>query len=176
MARAIQRVRRTPSVSVRRQASWGDIDIQSVGIGGAAKALLGSLNAAALALRPFTIVRVHLEIQWGTDQLIASESPIGALGWLVVSEQAVSAGAGSIPAPITQSDAPWFVWQALQESFMFITGTGTNAGTSSAMHYTVDSKAMRKVGVNENVAVIGENTSAVGAIISVTGRFLLKLH
>ena len=95
---------------------------------------------------------------------------------IIVSEQARAAGAGSVPNVVNDADAPWFVWQGLIDSFQFATGTGFNGGDAAGKHYTVDSKAMRKVGVNEDMVLMVANVIAGdGALISVQGRFLMKL-
>ena len=179
MARAFSRARRAPLVvAPKRSSVWIGTDVQSAAIGGASIALLASLNAAALALRPFTIVRSHYEIVWQSDQVVASESPQGAVGQIVVSDQAVASGAGAIPDPLGNVDASWYLWQALIDTFVFVTGTGWAGGAAAASRYSVDSKAMRKVGINDDIALVAENSTgaAIGAIISVTGRFLVKLH
>ena len=49
--------------------------------------------------------------------------------------------------------------------------------TPAAQQYMIDSKAMRKVGNNKNVAMVVSNADAgSGSLIAVEGRMLLKLH
>jgi len=136
--------------------------------------LLATLNAAALALRPFTIIRTRLAVMWRTDQVTAVEDPYGALGMQVVSDSAAAAGIASVPTPITETNADFFVYQSLVSSILF---GSTVAFTSPAgTVYNVDSKAMRKVGTDEDVAFTAENSSALdGGAIVVTGRMLVKL-
>ena len=52
-----------------------------------------------------TIVRTRGMFSVGSDQGLAAEFPFGAFGIAVVSNDAASAGAGSIPSPYT--DAFW---------------------------------------------------------------------
>ena len=40
----------------------------------------------------------------------------------------------------------------------------------------VDSKAMRKVGLDDDLAIVVQQRVAIGAIIAMEGRFLVKLH
>ena len=52
-------------------------------------------------------------IMVGSDQVAVVEQQIGALGFIVVSDLAIAAGAASIPSPgFNGSDDGWFVWQA----------------------------------------------------------------
>jgi len=158
-----------------RQAVWLGIDIDPVTIAAGATVLVATLNAAALALRPFTVVRTRAMINWGSDQAAASEAPLGALGLIVVSDQAAAAGSGSVPSPVGNTDAPFFVWEPLISTFLF--GDLTGFIEPSGYNLVVDSKAMRKVGVNEDVAIqVGNTSSAEGAIAVMIGRMLVKLH
>ncbi len=158
-----------------RQMVWFGFDIDAVTVPFNTAVLVGVFDAAALALRPLTIVRSRLEVLWGSDQTAASEQPHGALGAMIVSDQASAAGAGSIPDPITNSDAPWFVYEPLIVRFEQLTAAGFES--DAGFHVKVDSKAMRKVGNNEDIAIVAVNSDAAhGAVISITGRFLVKLH
>ena len=175
MARAFSRARRGPLVVSQKRASvWAFVDVDSIVVGANSKVLVASLNAAALALRPFTIVRTHLTVFWESDQVAAAERPLGAFGMIVVTDQARAAGAGSVPHPVNEADASWFAWQGLISSLAFASGTGFVEPSGSS--YSVDSKAMRKVGINEDMVLMAGNVSAAGgAILSIQGRFLLKM-
>ncbi len=73
--------------------------------------LIGQLNAAALLLRPFTIVRTRVQILFISDQTVASEFPAGALGFITVKQPASAIGITAMPTPLTESQADWFVYQ-----------------------------------------------------------------
>jgi len=167
--------RRTNLVRAKsdRQVIWIGLSL-SFNLAGDAASLMGSLNAAALLLRPFTIVRVRALLSVGSDQTAASENPAGAVGMLVVSDEARIAGASAIPDPVLDSGSPWFVWQPFNSSFVF--GDATGFIESANSQYMIDSKAMRKVGTNEDVAIMAEEVNNVGATVQLTGRMLLKLH
>jgi len=169
--------RRTNLVRAKsdRQMVWVGLDLDEVAVGANTAVLASTLNAAALALRPFTIVRTRYEILWISDQLAATEQPHGAYGQIVVSEEAAAAGAASVPDPIGQSDAAWFVFEPLIVRLSFGNNTGFSA--NAGFHQRVDSKAMRKVGNNDQViSVVTNSDTAAGAQLSVTGRLLVKLH
>ena len=93
---------------------------------------------------------------------------------IVVSDEAVAAGAASIPSPISDASSPWFVWQPLESSVVVASGVGFQE--PSGRNYEVDSKAMRKVGQGEDIALMVQEDNTFGAIVSVTGRMLFKLH
>jgi len=157
-----------------RQNTWIGIDLAPTNIGGGATTLLGSLNAAGLLLRPFTIVRTRIFVLVFSDQEVAPETSEGSLGAIVVSDQALAAGAASIPSPTSQADAPFFVWEPFVNFLRFGDDTGIQEPAGTRLN--VDSKAMRKVGVNEDIAFQTENASGQGYTITLQGRMLVKLH
>ena len=169
MARRTHLVRSAPRTSI-----WIGAGISAVTTTAMAT-LIASLNAAALALRPFTIVRTRMKIHYVSDQNAASEATQAAFGIQVVTEVAATAGAGSVPTPITEPDADYFVYEPLFSDFDFIDATGfqQNANTNTT---TVDSKAMRKVDVDDDVVFTLEQRNVLGTIISLEGRMLIKLH
>ena len=169
MARRNQRfVRPAPRTMI-----WIGAGLTRTAVAASSAVLLGVLNAAALALAPFTIMRSRLTLHYETDQTAATERPQGAFGIVVVKEQATTAGIASLPTPVTEPNAEWFVYQGMIAPFIFGDATGFSpVGTQ----YEIDSKAARKVGVNEQIAVIAENRVAVGSDVTMEGRFLLKLH
>ena len=158
-----------------RSSVWIGLSLAETSVAaGPNNQLLATLNAAALALRPFTIVRTRFQVNYESDQAAVSEFPTGALGFIVANDQAVAAGGGSIPGPVTNSDAPFFVWEGLHGPFTFLDSTGFQQGGTDQR--SVDSKAMRKVGNNEDMVIMMGQLSAVGALIAIQGRMLVKLH
>ena len=69
---ARRRVTRTPGKMI-----WLFIGYPTdkVTIAAGSATLLATLNAAALALRPFTVMRTRLRLWIGSDQTVASEEP-----------------------------------------------------------------------------------------------------
>ncbi len=170
-------VRRAPlRQGQRRKSLWLGLDLASTVVAGNSKVLLLTLNAAGLLLRPFTVVRTRLLLHVESDQVAANEKTRGAMGIMVVSDEAAAAGVGSIPGPGTEFSAPWFVWEPYSTSFLF--GTGVGFENSVGRFITVDSKSMRKVGANEDVVVVATNaeTAANGILMTIFGRMLVKLH
>ena len=163
--------------SAPRVSTWFEVrPVNSLtAIANGASVLIGTLNAAALALRPFTIVRTRLLLYWESDQVAVTEVPIGSFGMIVVKQTATTAGIASIPTPQTEPNADFFVYETLVSEFTRIDGSGFSEG-SQGLKTVVDSKSMRKVGLEDDLAVIFQNISTVGANAFVGGRFLVKLH
>ncbi len=135
-----------------------------------------SLTALELAKRPFTIIRTHLRIHIASDQLIADELQVAALGMCVVSDQALAIGVTAVPTPITDNNSDlWFLHQFLVGDFTLATAIGFDA--SGGHDSMVDSKAMRRVNDDEDVLLAVEVSAASnGAFISTMGRLLIKEH
>jgi len=153
---------------------WFGFSVAATALGGNAKTLLSSFSAAALLTRPFTIIRTRGVIHVESDQTIASEKTVGAVGAVVVEEEASAAGIASLPGPISELDAPFIMYEPFVNSFLFLDATGlqTPAGT----YWSFDSKAMRKVGISQDEVVVAELNVGAGAIITIMGRQLIKLH
>ena len=170
MARGRRFVRGAP-----RSMQWFGSGITSTVLASSAT-LLGSLNAAALAARSFTIVRTRLAVTFGSDQLAASEGSNGVFSMQVVSEAASAAGIASVPTPLTETDADYFVYKPVQFDMLVSTAVGFEEHRGDGSYHQIDSKAMRKVGSDDDVVLVLQQRVATGAIISVEGRFLVKLH
>ena len=158
----------------RRQSLWFLFQLTATTVASGGKTLLVSLSASALALRPFTIVRTRARVMYQSDQLAATENPQASMGVVVVSDQAVAAGGASIPGPITNPDAPWLVYEGLHSPTIFLSAIGLVE--PAGLVFELDSKAMRKVGNNEDIAVMIEQGATFGGIIAIQGRMLVKLH
>ena len=174
MSNAVRRRSNLVRVKSDRQFVWLGLDLPPTSLAGSTVTLVAALLAAGLALRPFTIVRTRLEVHYRSDQVVATEQTRGALGIIVVSDQAVAQGAASIPAPVTNSDAPFFVYEPFINRFEVLTSAGFHP--DAGLHQTEDSKAMRKVGNNEDIAFMITNAASTGAVGTIVGRLLVKLH
>ena len=156
---------------------WVGAGTGSDTIVGGATALISVLNAAGLALRPFTILRTRLLVTYMSDQIATSETPFGAYGEIVVEDNASVIGVTAVPDSSSISgdaDADWHVWQACHHSTKSLTSVGVTWGGGS--QYIVDSKAMRKVGPNQDLISVFAQENAVGADLNVQGRILIQLH
>jgi len=141
--------------------------------------LIGSLSAGAQLLRPFTILRSRLLISYESDQLAASERSFGTYGEIVVTDRAVSVGTTAIPDPSATDgnpEADWFLFQTCYSSFRFATSAAFNSGDGASHQYVVDSKAMRKVGPDDDIVSKFSEVGGFGAVLGTFGRRLIQLH
>ena len=155
---------------------WIGAGVANAAIAGSATVLYSTLNAAALALRPFTILRTRLIISVTSDQITASEFVQGTFTKQVVTEAAAAAGVGSVPSGITEPDADYFVYMGFMAEFILSSAVGLFDNTGEGRNWVVDSKAMRKVGIDDQVVTIIENRVATGLLLAVEGRTLIQLH
>ena len=165
------------SRGVRRQTRWLDLPATSVSLAGASTAaLILSLTAEELALRPFTIVRVRLSWFIKTDQFVASETQQAAVGMAVVSSQSEAIGATAVPTPFTDlSSDLWLMHDIISNQNVF--GTGVGFDQIGGVEHLVDSKAMRKVEDGQDVVVVLETSSLSAGVNTITaGRVLIKMH
>ena len=141
--------------------------------------LTNSLNAAGLALRPFTVIRSIVYWSIRSDQFATSENFAAAIGLAVVSDQAAAIGVTAIPTPFTDLGSDlWLLHAILDGHFLDATTVGFDSiGVSPAGGQLVDSRAMRKVNGDQDVIFAVENDSTgQGSIVYSAGRILIKLH
>ncbi len=165
----------TRSGVARRESLWLSIDPTSSTIAANGVVLIAVLNAAALALRPFTVVRTRGVFNTVTDQNAASEVYHGSLAMAVVSEQAAAIGVTAVPTPGTDRDSDlFFLYEEQMGEFTLGDATGF---IEEHLTKEFDSKAMRKVNNDQQVAIVAESeTGGNGIIMRVAGRMLIKLH
>jgi len=180
VARGRGLARRAP-IAVRsrpRESIWlnGVTTRTSLGSGGAA--LVASLDATALASRPFTVIRTRGVIHAVSDQLIATEPYQVFFGLAVVSEQASAIGITAVPTPATESGSALFlVFESLISEFVFVTGAGFDS--AGGVTRVVDSKAMRRVEEGQDLVMIAEVApvaTSEGLRFTQFMRVLIKLH
>ena len=159
----------------RRDTLWGSTPAAITTLAAASTAtLVASLSAAALALRPFTIVRIRGYWFVDSDQSAASEDYGAAIGCCVVSDQSVAIGVTAVPTPETDRGSDlWMLHETMYGSFQF----GTAVGFETLSGNAVDSKAMRKVEEGQDFILVVETPATVSsARIQTADRFLVKLH
>ena len=130
-----------------------------VSIGTASKVLLASTAGFGLGTAG-TIVRTRGWLSIRPTVENTSISLDGAFGIAVVSGTAVALGITAIPGPFTDDDwSGWLVHQYWGYRFLVSTAVGTEL---PALNFEIDSKAMRKVGGDEGIVLVGE--SRVGGV------------
>ncbi len=154
---------------------WFDWSLAQASIPtGSVATLLGTLNAAALLLRPFTILRTRTVLQIGSDQFASTENNNGVWTCQVVTDSATAAGIASVPTPLDEASADYFIYQAFQ--FDVAVGDTTGFLWNRQKEYVIDSKAMRKVLFDDDVAIVVDARNAAGFNVGMEGRMLVKLH
>ncbi len=141
--------------------------------------ILTSLNAAALALRPFTVVRVRGVLRMRSDQVALQETQDVAYGCAVVSDQAVGVGVTAVPTPATDDGSDlWYVYQRiLNDLVRDVAGAGAGPLRPIGQFIEFDSRAMRKVEDGQDMIEVAETSSvSSGASIQSYARFLIKMH
>ncbi len=93
-----------------------------------------------------------------------------------MTDTAAALGVTAVPNPSVISgdpEADWFVMQQLQGGLRVVTAVGV---FESSVRYIVDSKAMRKVGPDDNVVAMVSSDTGDGAVLTAHGRQLIQLH
>ena len=153
--------RRTPARGAFRSArpgtDWARL-VQAVPIsiaGASQKVLLASVALSNQGIAE-TVRRLILDYLVQSDQVATTELQSGALGFIVINDLAVAAGAASIPGPITDAnDDGWFLWQSYQQ--IGRVGTGSAGGNFTSFQRHAESKAMRRVEEGFSIAFMLES-------------------
>ncbi len=162
--------------SPRRQMVWLGSDFTVQTIVGTTPLLLTTLNAAALALRPFTIVRTRMFVQYRSDQSSADEANQAVFSEQVVTEPAAATSIAGVPTPLQETDSDFHVYVPMAFDFKFGTNVGFQEHQGLCAGFVVDSKSMRKVGNDDDVVQVVEQAVTNGGLIAAVGRTLIKLH
>ncbi len=162
----------------RRESMWIALSFVETDLtAGTTAVLTNSLNAAALALRPFTVVRTRLFFHNRSNQLSDAEDYGANIAMAVVSDQSVAIGVTAVPTPTTDQGSDLFhVFASLGGYMGFLTAIGFG---EMGKETNVDSKAMRKVNDDQDLILVQEGWGALvtsGGNTMVGGRILIKLH
>ena len=172
-------VRRGPALrqGQRRKTVWIFQNWLSDTIATDGVVLISILNAAALAFRPFTVVRTRGYIQIATDQAGTTEAQAVSYGQIVVTEDAAAIGITAIPTPETEGGSDFHVYEQLATRFLLNSAVGFEHPSGLGKEF--DSKAMRKVDIGDTVVAVvevGASGQSEGLILQTSFRMLIKLH
>ena len=157
----------------RRESLWLAITPTLTTMSSSGGIITGLLNAAGLALLPFTVVRTRGYLFITSDQAAAAEVQIGAYGGAVVTDQAIAIGVSAVPTPITDLGSDeFFLHQMIMADESALTDVA-----KPGVGVQFDSRAMRKCSESEQPYFVAE-LSTVGSGFSLfsAGRMLVKLH
>ena len=159
----------------RRTTEWFSVGL-SIATLAADDTLIATLNAAALAARPFTIVRTRLSVFYSSDQTAAEEFSQAVFTMQVVGQSAAAVGVDAIPNGIDDTDADFHVYQPMFTDVISLSSIGVIFQNGQNFINEIDSKSMRKVGSDQDLAVVLAQRASIGAQIALEGRMLVKLH
>ncbi len=119
-----------------------------------------------------TVTRVRGLIQFQSDQGIAAEFQLGAVGMIVVSSDALAVGITALPSPGNDiTNDGWFVWVPLLN-----TVGAADASANPGYRIVVDSKAQRIVHEGSVIVVVAENFGASGLQLAFNFRMLSRFR
>ena len=156
------------------RTDWGRAVLPYVTVAAATKVLLTSFVLINSGISE-TVRRTRGRFGVISDQASTTEQNVGAIGFIVVSDLALAAGAASIPGPVTDaSDDGWFVWEGFAAVSQFTLAVSNAGAAQGSLQVDFDSKAMRKVPDGFGIAVMAENTSGgggweIGMTVSILG-------
>jgi len=156
----------------KRHGEWVGSAVQTAFIGLAASSVV-----LDQIFTPFdageTLIRTRGLFAVKTDQIATSENFMGAVGIGVVSEQAATLGITAVPHPDTDSGWNGWLWHSYWAGAILF-GDATGFASPAVVSVPIDSKAMRKVGDNERLVLVVENSSAVGVQYYLNTRLYSK--
>ncbi len=125
---------------------------------GATQALLGTLVSFAAT---GTVIRLRGHINVGMDVAAADNAMVMAVGIIVATDDAIAAGAASLPSPFDDADSEW-LWHGYF-ALKSITGTQSDTIGGQFVQREIDSKAMRRVKPGYSLAVIADGSVLLGS-------------
>jgi len=117
-----------------------------------------ALDGPWTAIRMLAEFAVHFTA--GTT-IVAGDKAVLGIGIGVVSTDAVAAGAGSLPDPLTEADYPWLYWTEFIMGAIVATPEQTGGGVG--FRQTLDIRSQRKLKPRESLVVVGEYVDVSGA-------------
>ena len=170
----------------RRKTDWGLGPANEAGttITGSGSSL-GS-SAISPTVPGLTLVRTRGHALWYLNQASAANNGFhGAMGIGIATLAAVTAGAASVPTPITEADWDGWIWHQFFQcrSGGIIDGSVSADhdlvnSTSAAVRFEIDSKAMRKFSDDDMAIFAALEVTEVGTaamVWSFDSRMLFKL-
>jgi len=141
--------------------AWLAVPALQTDVSGTSTTLSGALNFAA----PATVLRCRGFVQASMDETKQAGDIleiVWALG--IISTDAFTAGAGSVPDPGSEPEYPWLWWGGMHlEAFVAV---GIEQWGSTSQRLEVDTKAMRRIKPGTSLVYMAQVTSATGAPVT----------
>ena len=139
----------------RRGTFWGRSPADTAATSLAASSAVVDSTAVPVA-EGQTVIRIRGMIHVRSDQLAATEDFAGAVGAIILTDQAVAAGGTAVPTPYTDQDSDlWFMHQYFVAGVQFQSSIGFDHNRWTRFDF--DSKAMRKMHSGQTLAFVVEN-------------------
>jgi len=124
-----------------------------------------------------TLIRTRGEMLVSLASVVATQDGfLFGLGIGIVTADAFAIGVTATPTPLEDADWDGWLWHTLTHVFA-PTSTGVaEASDAVVVRVPIDSKAMRKVGINEVIYMVAESSETGTAVATVYGlsRILFK--
>jgi len=123
-----------------------------------------------------TITRIRGTLSVASDQIMATETPMGSYGAIIVSEDAFAIGITAIPSPGNDaSNDGWIMWHSFVSPLIVYSVASVQHPAGTQM--VIDSKAQRILREGSRLVFVLENTSALhGLNFAVQMRVLGKFR
>ncbi len=156
----------------KRKTVWvGTATVARIAVASATKVIHSSFAPDDLAMLAPTVARVRGIFNVFPTAFSVDLNWTGALGLCIVSDEAFAAGVASIPGPHNEDDwGGWIVHQYFGGHF----DADVDGNTLCDTMYTIDSKAMRKVEINETLVWVVQSTTGAFTI-DLNARVLMML-
>ena len=120
-----------------------------------------------------TVVRIRGLFAFRGDNSGADENQIGAVGIIMVKEPAATLGITAVPTPATDGEMEWMWHSYFTTRLEFSSGVGFDPNMYHQV--VIDSKAMRKMGDDDRLCLVVENSAPFGMEFTSMIRILSKL-
>jgi len=146
---------------------WFGINWQGETITQAQKIVKNMFTMAGQAT-PVTVVRNRGDFLIVAEPDAAADVITVGFGIIVVQESAATAGGVSVPGPLTDPDANWLWHEYVGLDAVVLTAGDANA--RSVIHRVrIDSKAMRKVPLDQSLILVSEASANTMAVLTSSG-------
>ncbi len=129
-------------------------------------------NVALVALVPNTLLRIRGTVFAQLDAGAVDEKAMIAFGITIVKTPAFTAGAASVPSPVTEADADW-LWQGYIS--LSSLAEAAIAPNFLAGNVEIDSKAMRKLSTGDSIIMVGEVYESLDQTGSFDFGYLMRI-
>jgi len=172
--------------STRRKVGW-EQGVGQVAVQTQVNSSVALIATAALAVLDdgITLVRTRGSAMFQLESATSGlDGFAGAIGIGVATSAAVTAGAASVPTPITeQAWDGWLYWNRLDLRAASVMGSAAASdidilnSVTAVQRFDIDSKAMRKLRVDDSIYCAIEVTEVGTAVMSwrIDSRMLFKL-